>query len=1091
MQPEGEESGASPGTKRKLAPPDVPPKRARVGPLSHDIISLTGVPSAEKAALGERLRRLGAVLSDELTEQVTLLIARHSNTEKVKAACSAGIDTVTVEWAAACEDEKERVDPADEQWKLKPLANFTVITSGFSGDDFSMHAAIAAQGGKSMGSIVKGLHSGRTVVLVKSGVSVSMREVLDREVVKSALKQCIPVVWEEWLRSVVATGYVSDAIVTQYSLIDSEPKVTSQVDSATKVRLKQVFDRPRKRRQPLPLAGLSFYVHAGDAEGECLDWIDACLANLGATKTLTVTLLTTHVLVASPGSRQLLQKQRIAQVISGSLTPHASLVFPPSNVVTADWLFACAFAGKRLPCPLHHQFSLASDSLGAQPPPGGAAPGGLFSAAGGAAPAFPGQGGRKEGKLGGTELASGIGARFSVGGGEARKQQPPPPPPQGAAEAGKKSEKRVLSPLEAAAAASGVDLKRARREFGSSAMFRGKRFVVSASYSKSGRATAAKIIFAHEGACIRQGAAITKEDGEEAAAAGDTAEPRAVHFFVVPHHNNRDATLGRQPVDFTPPANATTVTEDYLSLCLNYAKALKELTVEPDEAVFREKAAAWEAALGLPGGLGHSEAVIHVSKLLTGLENGEEGALPDPGLHFLYRTAVHRRVVTGETVVDGVKPSPFLIHGQLRTVKRGGVGIAVCFEGLSFFDRVLCGKAVQLLGGSVMERFDSHVTTHVVTPQAYERSERGARSKLLKEAKACAESGGTNVVFGVEPSWVEESAAKGFFNDETRHVLFPSNRVRARAERQYVDSEDQDTPLVKSKGKADDKTAMEPPTPSPRGRLNFDTTVHRDPGGGGHKICLSLSSSASVLSAPCPPADTFADIVSALGGTTVQSITDATHLVASHLGTTQNLCCALAAGKWIVSPTWLLDSSAKKTFLGEEKYEWNPATVADALAKKKVDAGSKEGAKVLSLAGAVEHWRKHTGGGAFSSWRVSLCANDVFASVLKAGGATIVSRELPLTWADACESCIVVMDKAFWKSLSDDARRAIGVFNSIRHAELAKRDPPLSIDQQLGQFFFVDIINTHLQRSLDVDYTKLLAGYKTDLEHREVPTVPW
>ncbi|XP_077418732.1 SMC5-SMC6 complex localization factor protein 1 isoform X2 [Vanacampus margaritifer] len=111
-----------------------------------------------------------------------------------------------------------------------------------------------------------------------------------------------------------------------------------------------------------------------------------------------------------------------------------------------------------------------------------------------------------------------------------------------------------------------------------------------------------------------------------------------------------------------------------------------------------------------------------------------------------------------------------------------------------------------------------------------------------------------------------------------------------------------------------------------------------------------------------------------------------THLISPQVLASEKSLASCAAGKWVVTPDYVLDSVRNGSWLPEEPYEVAIPT------------------DTTSAVSPVRHWReKVTSGaitGAFHGWRVLLMVHDssrsvMFKRVLQAGSATIYSHPPP------------------------------------------------------------------------------------------------
>eukprot|EP00754_Rhynchopus_humris_P011700 Rhum_TRINITY_DN14246_c7_g1::Rhum_TRINITY_DN14246_c7_g1_i1::g.75726::m.75726 len=1065
-------------------------KRMRAGILKDDLVCFTGLSAQERERLAATLHTLGAVVHSDLLAHVTVLVAGHSNTEKVHLAQEKGIPVASTAWVRLCADATNaRPDPGAAECRLRPLCGFTVVTSGYHGEHSKeVEALVAEHGGRRDTQLREGALPARTAVVVRKGPEVERGEVLSRDVVKQAYKLCVPVVWSAWLHATAEQGHVSEALLAQHSvLIDSEPAVATRVEKGTRESMRCALQKPLAPWAEAPLRGVTAYLHRGDAGEDCLRWATLCLVRLGAARSATVDARTTHIIVASPESRQLVQRQRIAQIALGSLAPPAApaSAFPAGNVVAAQWLFDTLVAGARLPTAAY-AYSLEQPQEGAD-----------AQALQQPAPRMPQELVPRAARPAGaaSNAAQPLKKARKAAAAAAADAMPPPPVPAPA----------DATTVAGAAAVMGVSVARAQEQFGKSQMFQGRLFVMSPNFAKEGRKTATQMVFAHGGRVLTRGKV----------PAGD-----AVSYFVDPHHPSRETKAHQGDA---PPKEATVVTEDWIAHCFHFLQGLRQMSAEQETEAFEGLAAFWEERLCV-GGSERAAAVVHVNRVLAGLEAGTSPELlPHPCSHFLFTTAVHRRhAMTDAAAAARGAPalSPFLQHGKLRTVKKETIGVAVCIEGVVGYRRELLRKTVELLGGTCTNGFDSHATTHVVVDGAFYASDEGRESPLLRSAAAAAERGGADIVLGVVPAWLEKSAEAGYFVDEESHTLFPrratadggkaaaakadagGKKKKKRAADVRSPPASEPTPVVRSAAAAKAAAAAaaaetaaaagggafvrraEPCTPSPRACLDFDTTTVRNPN---VKVFFALTGSAKVLVPARLDVALLRATVMQLGGLVADTCGEATHLVTSSLSTTETVCIAMASGKWVVSPQWVEESGAKSAWQPEANYEWSHEMVADVAVRSNLSLQSREVERTSVLASACQHWRRG-GGGAFQDWEVLLIAGDVFENVLRAGGADIVSRALPPSWEYA-EGRLLLVDKSRWNKMIPSHRDVVTEANGVVFHKLGDGASVESVKDCTGLFLWIDAISAHLQRNF-LDLKKLMCGCAATAEE-EMPDIPW
>lgn len=147
------------------------------------------------------------------------------------------------------------------------------------------------------------------------------------------------------------------------------------------------------------------------------------------------------------------------------------------------------------------------------------------------------------------------------------------------------------------------------------------------------------------------------------------------------------------------------------------------------------------------------------------------------------------------------------------------------------------------------------------------------------------------------------------------------------------------------------------------------------------------------------------DGIRKLGGIIEQNFNkDVSILITSKMNRTPKTLCAIAAGKWCLSPDYVFQSVAAGHWLDDEKpFEWTPEKLASV--RKKSDSRSAEIER--SLARVCSEWRVRVArmpitcsvnmearhNGAFSGWRCVAHEDDKKAegvlSILEAGGAVV------------------------------------------------------------------------------------------------------
>ncbi|XP_063222118.1 DNA topoisomerase 2-binding protein 1-A isoform X2 [Bacillus rossius redtenbacheri] len=185
-------------------------------------------------------------------------------------------------------------------------------------------------------------------------------------------------------------------------------------------------------------------------------------------------------------------------------------------------------------------------------------------------------------------------------------------------------------------------------------------------------------------------------------------------------------------------------------------------------------------------------------------------------------------------------------------------------------------------------------------------------------------------------------------------------------------------------------------------------------------------------------------LVGALGGAVSQSSSydpACTHLVCERLARSERMLGSIAAGKWVLHPSYLSDSQRAGRFLPEEDYEWGGPVCP---AGRELTPGSM----AHSLASAAHRWRSRVardGRAAFSDLRVLVHVGkerqEQFKRCVQAGGGQVV---LLSDWCSA-NVCIVDVNKVSLEkpiSLAVFVRNNIPLVPTLYLHEFLVRDPP-------------------------------------------------
>ncbi|NXF12314.1 SLF1 protein, partial [Smithornis capensis] len=113
-----------------------------------------------------------------------------------------------------------------------------------------------------------------------------------------------------------------------------------------------------------------------------------------------------------------------------------------------------------------------------------------------------------------------------------------------------------------------------------------------------------------------------------------------------------------------------------------------------------------------------------------------------------------------------------------------------------------------------------------------------------------------------------------------------------------------------------------------------------------------------------------------------------THLIAKKLSKSEKVLAACAAGKWVLTKEYLINSAESGRWLDETMYEWGYEIERDTHYSPQMQSAPKRWREELTLSGA---------GGAFHRWKVVLPLKEgdkrmaSIRRVLQAGKATICS----------------------------------------------------------------------------------------------------
>ncbi|PWU90673.1 hypothetical protein C3747_357g24 [Trypanosoma cruzi] len=156
----------------------------------------------------------------------------------------------------------------------------------------------------------------------------------------------------------------------------------------------------------------------------------------------------------------------------------------------------------------------------------------------------------------------------------------------------------------------------------------------------------------------------------------------------------------------------------------------------------------------------------------------------------------------------------------------------------------------------------------------------------------------------------------------------------------------------------------------------------------------------------------------ALGCTLAKTVEECTHYVTGKPSRTEFFLCSVAAGKWVLAPSFLEETLREGRIVPEEAHEWCPEIAIAALLRN----------SVVDLVRACSLQRKRTVR-SFSSWRVALCCatesrTESFSRVLRSGGCRVIRPYSPPQILNTLKSdfeelrdlCFVLSDDNVWEA---------------------------------------------------------------------------
>jgi len=194
------------------------------------------------------------------------------------------------------------------------------------------------------------------------------------------------------------------------------------------------------------------------------------------------------------------------------------------------------------------------------------------------------------------------------------------------------------------------------------------------------------------------------------------------------------------------------------------------------------------------------------------------------------------------------------------------------------------------------------------------------------------------------------------------------------------------------------------------------------------------------------------EAVKKLGGTIStegQYDPNSTHMLAVKVSRSEKMLGSVAAGKWVLHPSYVVASMEAGRWLDESKFEWG--NVDNGLLK-----GDKEGME-FKLASAARKWRNGIGGadGAFNGMRFILHMPEnkkgPFSRLVKSGGGDVLAAKTPYSNTPGAthlltESRYIGEGQVDYAGL---ANRGVPVMKPIYLNDFLTSDKPPSLEQYL------------------------------------------
>jgi len=172
-----------------------------------------------------------------------------------------------------------------------------------------------------------------------------------------------------------------------------------------------------------------------------------------------------------------------------------------------------------------------------------------------------------------------------------------------------------------------------------------------------------------------------------------------------------------------------------------------------------------------------------------------------------------------------------------------------------------------------------------------------------------------------------------------------------------------------------------------------------------------------------------------------------THMLTSRVSRSEKMLCSVAAGKWVLHPSYIVDSLKDGKWLPEAKYEWGNEDNNLIENKSTLD---------WKLATAARKWRLEEGG-AFDGMKFILNMTEsklgAFQRLIQAGGGELLNVQSPFT---ACQGATHLLSEpklAAGMDFNSLASKEVPVLKPIYVNDFLTSDKPPSLDDFLIEDF--------------------------------------